>query len=136
MILPLPSEALSIYSFCCSLSDGFLCFSSHTGSMFCGLVWLPRYSRSVKAALIVAISFICISNSISFIFSFGLSLQYWISLTFPSVEGMWLSLIPSSLLNQNYSVLKALFSDYNAELSEGSATSGVAIAEYYFNPIG
>jgi hypothetical protein len=28
---------------------------------------------------------------------------------------MWISLIPSSLLNQNYSVLKALFSDYNNE---------------------
>lgn len=28
---------------------------------------------------------------------------------------MWLALIPSSLLNQNYNVLRALFSDYNAE---------------------
>lgn len=43
--------------------------------------------------------------------------QYWISYTTPTVTGMWLALIPSSLLNQNYTVLKALFSEYNNERS-------------------
>ena len=42
-------------------------------------------------------------------------LSYWISYSMPSIMGMWLSIIPSSLLNQNYSVLKALFSDYSHE---------------------
>lgn len=32
-----------------------------------------------------------------------------------SVEAMWLSMIPSSLLNQNFTVSKALFGDYNTE---------------------
>jgi len=32
-----------------------------------------------------------------------------------SIFEMWLSLIPSSLLNQNFGVLKALFADYNSE---------------------
>lgn len=44
-------------------------------------------------------------------------LSYWISYTTPTVTGMWLALIPSSLLNQNYTVLKALFSEYNNERS-------------------
>lgn len=32
-----------------------------------------------------------------------------------NVTAMWLAMIPSSLLNQNFSVLKALFADYNTE---------------------
>ena len=33
-----------------------------------------------------------------------------------SVEGMWMALIPSALLNQNYTVFKALFADYTKEM--------------------
>ncbi len=33
-----------------------------------------------------------------------------------SIEGMWFALIPSALLNQNYTVLKALFADYTTEM--------------------
>eukprot|EP00607_Mallomonas_marina_P009890 CAMPEP_0182420712 /NCGR_PEP_ID=MMETSP1167-20130531/5718_1 /TAXON_ID=2988 /ORGANISM="Mallomonas Sp, Strain CCMP3275" /LENGTH=356 /DNA_ID=CAMNT_0024597041 /DNA_START=294 /DNA_END=1363 /DNA_ORIENTATION=+ len=32
-----------------------------------------------------------------------------------SITGMWIALIPSSLLNQNFTVLKALFAEYNEE---------------------
>ena len=42
-------------------------------------------------------------------------LSYYIGYSIPSIQGMWLAMIPSSLLNQNYSVLKALFTDYNNE---------------------
>ena len=41
--------------------------------------------------------------------------SYYIGYSVPTIEGMWLAMIPSSLLNQNYSVLKALFTDYNNE---------------------
>ena len=40
----------------------------------------------------------------------GLGINYGMD----SLEGMWLSLIPVALLNQNFSVSKALFSDYSA----------------------
>lgn len=32
-----------------------------------------------------------------------------------SVQGMWIALVPSALLNQNYTVFKALFADYTKE---------------------
>ena len=41
--------------------------------------------------------------------------SYYIGYSIPTMQGMWLAMIPSSLLNQNYSVLKALFTDYNNE---------------------
>ena len=41
---------------------------------------------------------------------------YLISLHFNSINGMWLAMIPTSLLNQNFNVLKALFADYNADI--------------------
>lgn len=43
-------------------------------------------------------------------------LSYSISFYGISIETMWLSMIPSSLLNQNFSVFKALFADYNDEI--------------------
>jgi MFS family permease len=41
-----------------------------------------------------------------------------------SLEGMWLSLIPGALFQQNFNVLKALFSDYHDEVAvaHGSST--------------
>jgi MFS family permease len=40
---------------------------------------------------------------------------------------MWIAMIPSSLLNQNYTVLKALFADYNTEIkgTEGDRASAM-----------
>ena len=53
-----------------------------------------------------------------FVLWIGLSssiLSYTISYSMPTITGMWLACLPSSLLNQNFSVFKALFSDYNTE---------------------
>jgi len=42
-------------------------------------------------------------------------LSHIINFTGSSITAMWISMVPSSLLNQNFSVLKALFSDYTNE---------------------
>lgn len=47
---------------------------------------------------------------------FGCAMSVAISLTLDSLLGLWLSMVPSSLLNQNNSVLKALFSDYATDV--------------------
>ena len=39
--------------------------------------------------------------------------SYLISYSHQNIRGLWLSMIPVALLNQNYSVIKALFADYN-----------------------
>jgi MFS family permease len=49
--------------------------------------------------------------------------SYIINIRMNSIAGMWISLVPSSLLNQNYSVLKALFSDYKADGTESDRAS-------------
>eukprot|EP01035_Chromulina_nebulosa_P016990 gene16990-22487_t len=41
--------------------------------------------------------------------------SYIIYLNGTSIMMLWIAMIPSSLLNQNYSVLKALFADYNTD---------------------
>jgi hypothetical protein len=41
--------------------------------------------------------------------------SYLINLNGDSILLMWLAMIPSSILNQNFNVLKALFADYNTE---------------------
>ncbi len=38
-----------------------------------------------------------------------------------SLKGMWYALIPASLLNQNYTVFKALFADYNIDVGGSEA---------------
>ncbi|KAJ1623220.1 major facilitator superfamily domain-containing protein [Pavlovales sp. CCMP2436] len=45
----------------------------------------------------------------------GTALSLFISFTMDTLDGMWLAAIPSSLLNHNASVLKALFADYAAD---------------------
>ena len=52
-----------------------------------------------------------------------------------SIFEMWLSLIPSSLLNQNFGVLKALFADYNSERG-GTESDRVAAMGYLGMVIG
>jgi len=46
---------------------------------------------------------------------FSSLLSYLLNWNGTSITEMWLALIPSSLLNQNYNVLRALFADYNTE---------------------
>ena len=46
-----------------------------------------------------------------------------------SIEGMWLALIPVSLLNQNFSVAKALFSDYIDEVGGQDADRAGAVGK-------
>ena len=42
--------------------------------------------------------------------------SYLINLSGSSIVSMWIAIVPSALLNQNFSVLKALFADYNAQV--------------------
>ena len=46
-----------------------------------------------------------------------------------SIEQMRIAMIPSSLLNQNYTVLKALFADYNAEMNGSEADKASAMGK-------
>merc|ERR1719440_955317 len=55
----------------------------------------------------------------------GLGINY----TMDSLEGMWLALIPVSLLNQNFSVAKALFSDYIDEVGGQDADRAGAVGK-------
>lgn len=52
---------------------------------------------------------------------------YLISLNFNSIHGMWLAMVPSSLLNQNFNVLKALFADYNANIGGSESERASAL---------
>ena len=44
-----------------------------------------------------------------------------------TIAGMWVALVPAALLNQNFSVLKALFSDYTAEAGGTDADRAGAV---------
>jgi MFS family permease len=52
-------------------------------------------------------------------------LQYSISVNFNSLDGMRMAMVPSSLLNQNFNVLKALFADYNSGGVESERASAL-----------
>ncbi len=86
-----------------------LCYGSmnslRSGLSLVGAVLVGRLSDRLgrKVALWIG----CASSLVSYLIN-------WSSL---SLSGLWMSMIPSSLLNQNYSVLKALFADYNAEVN-------------------
>ena len=46
-----------------------------------------------------------------------------------TIEMMRIAMVPSSLLNQNYTVLKALFADYNAEMKGSEADKASAMGK-------
>ncbi|KAL1495435.1 hypothetical protein AB1Y20_016803 [Prymnesium parvum] len=46
-----------------------------------------------------------------------------------SIDGMWLAIVPVALLNQNFSVIKALFSDYIEEQGGGDAERAGAMGK-------
>lgn len=52
-------------------------------------------------------------------------LSFAISINFNSLDGMRMAMIPSSLLNQNFNVLKALFADYNTGGLESERASAL-----------
>jgi DHA1 family tetracycline resistance protein-like MFS transporter len=52
---------------------------------------------------------------------FSSLLSYIINFTGNSINAIWLSMIPYSLFNQNFSVFKALFADYNNEVGSTEA---------------
>ena len=51
--------------------------------------------------------------------------SYSINLTGTTIQALWWATVPSALLNQNFSVLKALFADYNTLSSESERASAV-----------
>jgi hypothetical protein len=52
-------------------------------------------------------------------------LSFAISINYNSIDGMRMAMIPSSLLNQNFNVLKALFADYNSGGLESDRASAL-----------
>lgn len=54
-------------------------------------------------------------------------ISYCIALHGKSITALYLAMIPTALLNQNYSVLKALFSDYQADRSATESERASAI---------
>lgn len=54
----------------------------------------------------------------------GSAASLCIGIAMPSLLGMWLALVPYSLLNQNFSVMKALFTDYYPGSDATSDRSG------------
>ncbi len=46
-----------------------------------------------------------------------------------SIQEMWIASIPTSLMNQNYTVLKALFADYSAEIKGSEADRASAMGK-------
>lgn len=55
--------------------------------------------------------------------------SYGINLYSDSITMMWLSMIPSALLNQNFSVMKALFADYSHEHGYSESERAAAIGK-------
>lgn len=57
------------------------------------------------------------------------ALSLWMSQSAASISALWISMIPTALLQQNFNVLKALFADYNDALqstaSERAANVGL-----------
>ena len=53
------------------------------------------------------------------------TLSFAISVNFNSLDGMRMAMVPSSLLNQNFNVLKALFADYNTGGLESERASAL-----------
>jgi len=52
-----------------------------------------------------------------------------ISASMDTIMGMWIAIIPTALLNHNWSVLKALFADYIAEQGGGDADRAGAVGK-------
>jgi len=59
--------------------------------------------------------------------TFASLFSYLINFFGTNLTAMWLSMIPSALLNQNFSVLKALFADYSEELGYSESDRASAI---------
>ena len=53
--------------------------------------------------------------------------SYVINYSMNSLQGMWIAMVPSALLNQNFSVLKALFADYSTESNESESERASAM---------
>jgi MFS family permease len=77
--------------------------SARSGLSMVGSVIVGRMSDKIGRSRVL---FIGLTASV---------ISYFINLKGDSIILMWLSMIPSSLLNQNFNVLKALFADYNVE---------------------
>lgn len=89
------------------LGCGALCYgsmqSTRSGLTLIGTMVVGRLSDKIGRKQVL---FIGAASSI---------LSYLINFTGDSIDVLWMALIPSALLNHNFSVLKALFADYSAE---------------------
>ena len=99
---------------CDALCDGTM-QSARAGLNLLGSVLVGRLSDRLGRRIPLYIGLI---SSIS---------GYFISLNFNSIHGMWFAMVPSSLLNQNFNVLKALFADYNANIGGSESERASAL---------
>ena len=90
--------------------------STRSGLSLIGTILVGRLSDRFGRAILLYI------GTLASIFSFCCNIYG------NSVTALYISIVPSALLNQNFSVLKALFSDYssdnNASESERAASIG------------
>lgn len=100
-----------------SLSCDALCYgtmqSARSGLTLVGSVFVGRLSDRLGRKVCL---YIGLAASL---------LSYAIAVNFNSLDGMRMAMVPSSLLNQNFNVLKALFADYNADGVESERASAL-----------
>eukprot|EP01036_Dinobryon_divergens_P035146 gene35146-45499_t len=93
------------------LSCDALCFgsmqSARSGLTMLGTMLVGRMSDRLGRSTVLWI------GTAASMFSYAVNLQG------SSITAMWISMVPSSLLNQNFSVLKALFADYRLGMAVG-----------------
>ncbi|KAJ1431831.1 major facilitator superfamily domain-containing protein [Ochromonadaceae sp. CCMP2298] len=96
-----------------------LCYGSmqsvRSGLSMVGTVMVGRMSDRLGRALALWIG------------TFASLLSYLINYYGNSMTAVWIALIPPSLLNQNFSVLKALFADYGTEFEFSEAERASAV---------
>lgn len=98
-----------------------LCYGSmqslRSGLSMIGTVLIGRLSDQLGRAIVLWIG---VAASI---------VSYLINLHGQSLTAIWLAIIPAALLNQNFSVLKALFADYSSEYEFSEAERASAVGK-------
>jgi MFS family permease len=91
--------------------------SARSGLSMIGTVLAGRMSDRFGRYVVLFIGFI--SSLFSYIMNYNAT----------TITAIWIAMIPSALLNQNYNILKALFADYSTEYGYTEAERASAIGQ-------
>lgn len=91
--------------------------SARSGLGMIGTVLIGRLSDTMSRSTVLHV------GTLSSLFSY--SVNYYGK----DISSLWLSLIPSSLLNQNYGVMKALFADYSQQYGYSEVERASAVGQ-------